>query len=997
MSSMRLVIDLQGAQGSSRLRGIGRYSRELVLAMAREHRDHEVIVALNATMEDGLDELRDTLRDVLPASAIHLWWGPVGAAEVVADRPARARGGEWLRARALAALRPDVLLITSIFEGAGDDIISRWPSALSRPPTVAICYDLIPLVQRADYLDGAWAGGLKEWYLRRLHEMLLTDGLLAISEASRSDVIQHIGYPADRVSNISAGIGPNFHPVPIDAARRGTLFARYGLREGFLLFVGGGDHRKNEAGLIRAHGLLPPALRRTHPLAIVGKVDRLALQATAREAGLASDDLILIGFVDEADLPVLYACCALFVLPSHYEGFGLPAAEAMACGAPTLGSNTASLPEVIGLSEATFNPSDPEDMARCIERGLSDTSFRQRLLANASSRAALFTWTNTAARAWNALEHLFPVRSPAPPRSLPRLAVTSPLPPLASGIADYTRELVPHLARHYDITLVTPGGSTEDEWLQVNFPVLGPDEFRARAARFDRVLHQLGNSQFHAFQLNELLPEFGGTATLHDSFLSGVERWRAAAMKDSHGLAWVLHDAHGWPAIAHLAAKGEDAAVARYPISLSVLRDADQVVQHSTHARDILRGHFGDAATRDILFIPQLRRALPLPDRSAARRRLKQPEEGLLVATFGAVAPTKLPDRLLAAWRRVAVRLGNARLVFVGEISRDCSDLMEKYREVGSGEVLMTGRVDQNEYTDWLQAADVAVQVRAQSRGESSRALLDCLAVGLPSIVNAHGALAELPTDAVLMMPDQFTSDELVTALLHLGRDPEARRTLEERARGYVRSNLSPCRVAASYRDAIEAAHETISTPSQLLQEADLPPGDTGDLAALSTAAVSCIPARRPPLLMLDAKLLSSEAGTFPRNLFQRLLICHAADLRVEPVQCDATGKWLTTPAVAEELLGLRVPGLQPKELAPASGDVLLTSAEALPIAPEQPLQRLRRRGTVVLAWLSRHDEAVRTELDGTLYINPDGSAVLRTLPDRNGVPAWISGLPWTK
>ena len=992
---MRLVIDLQGAQGSSRLRGIGRYSRELVLAMARECRGHEVGVTLNATLEDGLDELRDALRGVLPDSAIHLWWGPVGAAEVVAARPARTLGGEWLRARVLASLRPDALLITSIFEGAGDDIISRWPSALSRLPTAAVCYDLIPLVQRANYLDSAWAGGLQEWYLRRLQEMSLADGLLAISEASRTDAINHIGYPADRITNVSAGIGPHFRPVPVEPGQRSALFSRYGLRDGFILFVGGGDHRKNEAGLIRAHGLLPPALRRSHPLTIVGKVDPFTLNAVAREAGLSVEDLILIPFVEEADLPALYATCALFVLPSSYEGFGLPAAEARACGAPTLGSNTASLPEVIGLPEATFDPADPADMARCIERGLTDEGFRQVLIAHAPVQAARFTWANTAARAWDAMERFFPDGSPPPPRRLPRLAVTAPLSPLASGIADYTRELVPFLARHYDVTLVTPGGITDDEWLRANFPVLDPDTFRTRTRNFERILHQIGNSQFHAFQLDEFLPDLGGTATLHDSFLSGAERWRAAAAKEPRGLAGTLHDAHGWPAVAYLAEHGEDAAVAKYPTSLSVLRDADQVIQHSTHARDILREHFGEAATHDVALIPHLRRGLPPADRRAARRRLGQAGEGLLVASFGAVAGTKLPERLLAAWRQAELRLPGARLVLVGEVALECVELTEEATRRGDGGVLVTGRVDRARYLDWLQAADVAVQLRTASRGESSGALLDCLSAGLPAIVNAHGAMAEAPAHAVLALPDPFTDEQLVSALLDLCGDPARRAVLGQHARAHVLDNLSPRRIAETYRNAMERSHERPRTAAQVMQEADLPRGDSDDLAALARAAVACVPARRPPMLLLDSGLVSGPPNAAHDGLVGRLLLRHGADLRAELVQCDAAGRWRTVPALAENVLGLRVPGLQSREMAVAPGDVLLLSPEEPSHARRQELRRLRRRGTALVAFTSRNDGAPPPELDGALSSGQAGDVILRRLPGGRDVPDWVRGLPW--
>ena len=130
---MRLLIDMQGAQGTSRLRGIGRYSRDLALALAREARGHEVHLLLNGTLGDGGDALREAFGEVLPDSAFHLWWGPAGAPDVTEPRPARRTAGEILRAEAIAALAPDLLLATSLFEGSSDDVIARWPPDRARP------------------------------------------------------------------------------------------------------------------------------------------------------------------------------------------------------------------------------------------------------------------------------------------------------------------------------------------------------------------------------------------------------------------------------------------------------------------------------------------------------------------------------------------------------------------------------------------------------------------------------------------------------------------------------------------------------------------------------------------------------------------------------------------------------------------------------------------------------------------------------------------------
>lgn len=809
---MRLVIDLQGAQGASRLRGIGRYSRALALAMARNPGPHEVLVALNGSLPT--DELVVALGAVLPPSRIHIWEGVRGTAGIDPSSPPWYATAELVRAQFLANLRPDCIHIASLFEGMSDDVISTWPAALERLPMVATCYDLIPLLRRADYLDGPWRDtSAISWYFRRVHEMSLCDGLLAISESTRTEAIEHLGYRPERIFNIRAGVSPHFRPRPMGEAERAALLARYGLRPDFILYVGGGDMRKNETRLVQAFGLMPPEARAHHQLAIVGKLDPGTLAASVAAAGVPRGDVVLIPFVEEEDLPALYSVCAVSVLPSLHEGFGLPAAEAMACGAPTLASNTSSLPEVIGREDALFDPTQPKDIAAQLQAVLFDPDFRQSLIAHGLDQVANFTWEECARRAWDALEALH-LRAGNPGRAgqlkpNPRLAFVSPLPPQESGIAEYSVELLPALARHYDVTLVCDHGTTSNEIIGHAFPVIDPRRFLREAMHFDRVLYQVGNSHFHLTQLETLLPAVPGVVTLHDAFLSGVLAWRARQTGPASLFTLDLLRSHGWPAVVLAAHNGPDAAQEQFPCSLPVLRAALGLVQHSEHGRAILAQHFGQALAARSVIIPHLRRGVALLPQRQARERLGVSAENFLVCSFGSMARAKLPDRLLDAWPSVQHVDPGAQLVFVGEPLVEVSEMLEAAGapSAGAEPPRATGRVDRETYLLWLAAADVAVQLRTTSRGETSGAVADCLGAGLPTVVNAHGASAELSSDVVLKLPADVTIAALTEALLRLRADPAARRSLGTAARRYVMEELDPDRVAARYRDAIETGY----------------------------------------------------------------------------------------------------------------------------------------------------------------------------------------------
>jgi glycosyltransferase involved in cell wall biosynthesis len=171
------------------------------------------------------------------------------------------------------------------------------------------------------------------------------------------------------------------------------------IRPGFLLYVGGDDARKNMEGTIRAYALLPAPLRREHQLVIacrIGPLRRFELRTFAASLGIGGDEIELTGFVSEEELAALYRSCGLFIFPSLYEGAGLPVLEAMSCDAPVAASNTSSIPELLGDLEATFDPADPADIARCLTEVLEDPTALDSLRERSRRRLGVYTWERVA-------------------------------------------------------------------------------------------------------------------------------------------------------------------------------------------------------------------------------------------------------------------------------------------------------------------------------------------------------------------------------------------------------------------------------------------------------------------------------------------------------------------------------------------------------------------------------------------------------------------------
>jgi glycosyltransferase involved in cell wall biosynthesis len=221
------------------------------------------------------------------------------------------------------------------------------------------------------------------------------DHIIAVSEATRADLIRLLGVPPEKVTAVYEGVAPVFRPLPPDLVRE-TL-ARYGLTPGYLLFVGTLEPRKNLPGLLTAYRILLDRQEVLPPLVIAGSRGWLYEEIYARvEALCLGNHVRFIYDVADDDLPALYNGAVLFVMPSFYEGFGLPALEAQACGTPVVISDRGSLPEVAGAAAVTVNPDDPEDIAAGIARVLGDPGLRAALQAAGPAHAARFTWEQAA-------------------------------------------------------------------------------------------------------------------------------------------------------------------------------------------------------------------------------------------------------------------------------------------------------------------------------------------------------------------------------------------------------------------------------------------------------------------------------------------------------------------------------------------------------------------------------------------------------------------------
>lgn len=405
---MRIILDMQGAQSpGSRNRGIGRYSLSLAKAIVRNRGKHEIILALNGLFPETVEPIRAAFEGLLPQSNIRVWYVPGPVSSLNIENDWRRHVAELTREAFLASLKPDIVLITSLFEGLVDDTVTSINTLSCTVPVAVILYDLIPLIHRHPYLENP---ATETWYENKIDHLRRAEMLLAISESSRKEGILNLGFPLEASINISTAAESHFQPLLIDTIQTTKLLQRFGLTRSFVMYTGGIEYRKNIEGLIRAYARLPESLRKEHQLAVVGSTqptDRKRLWDLANEHGLSCNEVVFPGFVQEEDLIALYNLCKVFVFPSWHEGFGLPALEAMSCGRAVIGANTTSLPEVIGRKDALFDPHSDEAIAEKLTQVLIDDAFRHELERHGLLQARKFSWDKTANQAIAAFENWY--------------------------------------------------------------------------------------------------------------------------------------------------------------------------------------------------------------------------------------------------------------------------------------------------------------------------------------------------------------------------------------------------------------------------------------------------------------------------------------------------------------------------------------------------------------------------------------------------------------
>ncbi|MGH8061023.1 MAG: glycosyltransferase [Pseudoxanthomonas sp.] len=387
----------------------------------------------------------------------------------------------------------------------------------------------------------------------------------------------------------------------------------------------------------------------------------------------------------------------------------------------------------------------------------------------------------------------------------PRIAMVTPLPPEMTGIAEYVAILLPALSRHFDIDLYTSADQGALESLKARHAIHHFSELEANRDRYDEVIYQFGNSPFHSHMV-DLLDKVRGIVVLHDFYLSSM----FAHMDLHEGNPGLFNQelvrSHGDEAQIELLLKGPWEAAKHYPASRRIIERAKGVLVHSEHAGAMRDAFYPSLEQKNWMKVPMPQPAIKsvsAEERLAIRTRFGFSADDFLAISLGFLADTKLNEVLLDALSDERLSGDQSlHVVFAGENDGGEYGLLlkQKIASLPNHErIAITGFVSDETYRDYLMAADCAVQLRTRSRGETSKAVHDCMSYGLPIVVNDYGSFRELPAEALVKIPAEPAAEELAEALFSLRGNPLRRAVLGMSAKHHIAVVHLAHHVAAEY------------------------------------------------------------------------------------------------------------------------------------------------------------------------------------------------------
>jgi glycosyltransferase involved in cell wall biosynthesis len=353
---MRIALDVSSA-ARPQSTGVAMYIRRMTAAFARVAPEHRFTLATRVSRLKNIFRLPQlpapNFRNKLMAEGLHPFFG-------------RSQ---------------------DIFHGLDARLPGRWMKAR----TVVTVHDVFSALQSTEFATADF----REMKRKRYAELMQrADRIVCVSHAVKRDVTNALNPDPAKLRVVYEAGGTQFSPRAPDEIQR--VRAKHNLDRPYFLFVGSINKRKNVLAQARAFLAARAQAKSDAVLAIAGRIGYGGEEIKALIENAGGGTIRLLGYVDENDLPALYSGATGMLFATLYEGFGIPAIEAFACGCPVIGANVGSLPEIIGDAGLLADPHVEDSIAAQIVRLMEDSALRADLIGRGIARAPLFSWDKAA-------------------------------------------------------------------------------------------------------------------------------------------------------------------------------------------------------------------------------------------------------------------------------------------------------------------------------------------------------------------------------------------------------------------------------------------------------------------------------------------------------------------------------------------------------------------------------------------------------------------------
>lgn len=707
----------------------------------------------------------------------------------------------------------DVFYVTSPFNSHSLLYHEDW---FVNCKTVAIVYDIIPYVMKSHYLGDKTT---YKWYMQCIDMLRWMDQIQVISQSVKDDLISYLKFDADKIKVIWGAVDKRFCEVKIESSIQEELFQKFGIKGRYIMCTGGDDERKNIAKLIEAYAALPKDILEKYQLVIVCKLSPDAVQRYTEMAVRLklSNRLVLTNFVSDEELLYLYNLAVLMAFPSTYEGFGLPVVEAWACGTPVLTSNNSSLVQIAGDGAVTVDPHSTKDITRGLEYALSKCDL-PLLLENGKKRLELFQWEKVAAASVEGISQIYDADKNLSPKEKAFIAFFTPLPPIQSGISDYSVDIIKALQQYYNIDIYIDKGYTPSVNFGNGVTIAPYKAFTQNASKYKDIIYQVGNSTYHLY-MYEYIKKYSGIVVLHDYNMHSVLAHNAlSGLKQDYELyrQYLLED-YSSDEVDKYIQKLRNGQCGYYihewETNGVATNYAKKIIVHSFDAKQKLLAKNISNNVRQIWSFAEINPKASNTDKKLLKEKFGFNSNDVIFAAFGHVHETKRALPILEAFKRLSEDYPEARLIYVGKLA---DELKPRFNTALSENglahtVKVTGYTSLEDFETYMNLTDVCLNLRYPYNGETSASLIRNLVKGNLVIVNDIGSFGELPEDTCMKLPNVAEMSEteeieqIYLAMTGIFKMPEKCEIMKKNAAAFSERHLDVNKAAREYYAYIEA------------------------------------------------------------------------------------------------------------------------------------------------------------------------------------------------